>query len=326
MGTQTMGSQGSYSGAAGRETREPKFGSLVRQNSLYNLTLDEVQNQLGNLGKPLSSMNLDEFLKSVWTVEANQGLGSVDYGAQNRQLASVTSLSRKSSLTLSRDLSKKTVNEVWKDIQQGQKRPSTAMNGHERNSTLGEMTLEDFLVKAGVVSEREKALGPAVGVNPIALPQQSVSLPAAWMNYQMPSTYQPTQQQLMPIVFMPGNPVQPQLSMSSDPVLDSYNETQMTISPSPLLGTLLDAQTPGRKRIASEDIVEKTVERRQKRMIKNRESAARSRARKQVSYKLLSILYSTALTFPLKIRNALHELTGLHSRAGEQGSTARRGK
>ncbi|KAL8118597.1 hypothetical protein AgCh_016203 [Apium graveolens] len=55
----------------------------------------------------------------------------------------------------------------------------------------------------------------------------------------------------------------------------------MTISPSPLMGTLLDIQIPGRKRNVSGDVVEKIVERRQKRMIKNRESAARSRARKQ---------------------------------------------
>jgi len=49
-----------------------------------------------------------------------------------------------------------------------------------------------------------------------------------------------------------------------------------------MMGGLSDTpQAPGRKRVAGE-IVEKTVERRQKRMIKNRESAARSRARKQV--------------------------------------------
>jgi hypothetical protein len=45
---------------------------------------------------------------------------------------------------------------------------------------------------------------------------------------------------------------------------------------------LSDTQTLGRKRVASGIVVEKTVERRQKRMIKNRESAARSRARRQV--------------------------------------------
>ena len=39
----------------------------------------------------------------------------------------------------------------------------------------------------------------------------------------------------------------------------------------------------GRKRLANESVIEKTVERRQRRMIKNRESAARSRARKQVN-------------------------------------------
>ncbi|KAK1365935.1 ABSCISIC ACID-INSENSITIVE 5-like protein 2 [Heracleum sosnowskyi] len=281
MGTQTMGSQGSYGSGGSRDLQELGKDFLAGENSLYNLTLDEVQSQLVHLGKPLTSMNLDEFLKSVWTVEANQGPGRVDYAAsQNGLLASGSGLNRQSSVTLSRDLSKKTVNEVWKDIQQGKKKTSTQVSNCERSSTLGDMTLEDFLVQAGVVTEGGKASGPVFGV-PIALPQQSVPPQTPWMNYQIPSAHQPTQQQNMLAVYMPGNIVQPSLSLSSNPILDVYNETQMNISPSPLMGTLSDTQTPGRKRIASGDVVEKTVERRQKRMIKNRESAARSRARKQ---------------------------------------------
>ncbi|KAI3740926.1 hypothetical protein L2E82_31401 [Cichorium intybus] len=50
----------------------------------------------------------------------------------------------------------------------------------------------------------------------------------------------------------------------------------------PLMGSVSNTQTPGRKRVASGHVIEKTVERRQKRMIKNMEFAARSRARKHV--------------------------------------------
>ncbi|KAI3444225.1 hypothetical protein Pfo_000890 [Paulownia fortunei] len=220
-------------------------------------------------------MNLDELLKTVWTAEANN---QADNGPAAQQLGQpASSLNQQSNLMLSMDLSKKTVDEVWQDIQQGQKRSSL-----DRKATLGEMTLEDFLVKAGVVAEStggKKNLGLVLGVaDPMGLPQH-----AQWMNYQVPSIHsQQQQQQSMLPVFMPGHAVQQPIPLGGNPIMDAaYPETQITMSSSPLMGTLSDTQTPGRKRVAPDDIAEKSVERRQKRMIKNRESAARSRARKQ---------------------------------------------
>ncbi|XP_010251669.1 PREDICTED: ABSCISIC ACID-INSENSITIVE 5-like protein 2 [Nelumbo nucifera] len=287
MGIQTMGSQGG--GGAGQQSQSQP---LARQSSLYSLTLDEVQNQLGDLGKPLSSMNLDELLKNVWTAEANQGMGiDVEGSASVSQLASASALQRQASLTLTRALSKKTVDEVWRDIQQGQKKNNEEQKAQERQPTLGEMTLEDFLVKAGVVAEAsdKQNAGAVMGVDPGAAPPQSFPQQAQWLQYPLPPMQQQQQQQQQPQhppqnmmgVYMPGHPVPQPLPIGAIPVLDTgYPDNQLAM-PSPLMGTLSDTQTPGRKRVAPGDVIEKTVERRQKRMIKNRESAARSRARKQ---------------------------------------------
>ncbi|XP_022899602.1 ABSCISIC ACID-INSENSITIVE 5-like protein 2 [Olea europaea var. sylvestris] len=280
MVTQAMGSQSGCVNRAQIQTQEPKSNSLASQGSLYSLTLDEVQNQLGDLGKPLSSMNLDELLKTVWSAEANnQAVEGIGYGPNEQQPGQrmSSSLNQQSSPTLLRDLSKKTVDEVWQDIQQGQKK-----NNLDRKATLGEITLEDFLVKAGIVAESspgKKSLGSAVRpVDPMALPQQ-----VQWTHYQFPSNNpQQQQQQNMLPVFIPGHSLQQPIPIGGNSMLDiAYPETQITMSPSTLRGTLSDTQTPGRKRVASDGMVEKSVERRQKRMIKNRESAARSRARKQ---------------------------------------------
>ncbi|CAA0837368.1 ABSCISIC ACID-INSENSITIVE 5-like protein 2 [Striga hermonthica] len=241
-----MGSQGGSdsNGVTQTQTQTHDLLSnpLARQGSLYGLTFDEVQNQLGDLGKPLATMNLDELLKTVWTVEA---------GNQSTNLNPNLNPNPDPNLSLPTDLSKKTVDEVWQDIQQQQQQGQES-NFLDRKATLGEMTLEDFLVKAGVVSQSRW--------NPSLMTQQQQQ--AQWMmNYQ-------------PAVFVPGHHI-----------VDgqSYSESQMMMSSSsPLMGgALSDTQTPGRKRVAPDDIAEKSVERRKKRMIKNRESAARSRARKQ---------------------------------------------
>ncbi|KAL4280043.1 hypothetical protein GQ457_03G028450 [Hibiscus cannabinus] len=272
MGIQTTGSQGD-SGGNGKQLQ---CQQLSRQNSMYSLTLDEVQNQLSDLGKPLNSMNLDELLKSVWTLEANQTFGTETEGTA---VTNQTPLQRQASLSLTSALSKKTVDEVWKDIQH--RKIDGEKKSRERQPTLGEMTLEDFLVKAGVVTEAstdENASALISGVDPSVAPQFAQQ--GQWMQYPQQPQYHHPQQSIMG-VYVPTQPMPQPLAIGTTGVMDvSYPENQLAL-PSPLMGTLSDTQASGRKRGTPEDIVEKTVERRQKRMIKNRESAARSRARKQ---------------------------------------------
>ncbi|KAK9057804.1 hypothetical protein SSX86_022642 [Deinandra increscens subsp. villosa] len=193
-------------------------------------------------------MNLDELIKSVCETEANQ-------------VASPSSMV---------DLSKKTVGELWQDIQNKKDARASSDNNNldrkntrEKQLTLGEMTLGDFLAKAGIVAKSsDEKKSPELGTESVVLPQQNMKLQLAqWMQYQMPAV----QQQHL---FTPGQrPAQQPVNEAAS------SETRMTVSS--------DTQTVGQKRVASDDWVEKTVARRQKRMIKNRESAARSRARKQ---------------------------------------------
>lgn len=337
MGIQTMGSQG-----GGQQSH---FQPLPRQGSLYNLTLDEVQNHLGDLGKPLGSMNLDELLKNVWSVEGTD----LENAAPSCQFTSEPGLQHQGSVTLNRTLSKKTVDEVWKDIQQGQTRNTEERKAQERHPTLGEMTLEDFLVKAGIVeaSDNKKRVdgdlqnlegvcnvGSAPCIDPMTS-QQNFPPQASWMQYQLPSLHQQQQQQQnMMGAYIPGRSAPQPLGAGTSPLMDvSYPENQITMSP--LLGTLSDTQAPGRKRVAPGDIVEKTVERRQKRMIKNRESAARSRARKQVgllswpfsflTHFFASILFDLENTISFK-QAYTNELENKVSRLEEENERLRKQK
>ncbi|KAL6657328.1 hypothetical protein ACP70R_005108 [Stipagrostis hirtigluma subsp. patula] len=209
MGVQTMSSHGDdgRGGVGGG-------GTLSRQGSVYSLTLTEVESQLG---EPLRSMNLEDLLRTVLPAAAP--------AAEPRAAAATAG--------------KKTVDEVWRDIQQ------SASSG--RQPSLGEMTLEDFLSRAGVAVD-----GGGAGC---AGPH--------WLHHQYPPPHQYVPRPL-------------------GPALDAvYRDAHGDGS----VGGFL-SQMAGRKRgaaaaAAGDGVVERTVERRQKRMIKNRESAARSRARKQ---------------------------------------------
>lgn len=276
---QAMESQtGGGSGGDAVSAQRRQMQSFARQGSLYSLTLDEVQNQLG---EPLLSMNLDELLKSVFPDGVDPD------GDVAGQSEPALGLQRQGSITMPPELSKKTVDEVWKGIQDAPKRNAEegGRRRRARQPTLGEMTLEDFLVKAGVVTEgylkdSNDLSGnmDAVGSSVVAAGASNLNPGSQWLQQYQQQALEP-QHPNMAGSYMASQLAPQPLAVATGAIFESiYSDGQIT---SPMLGALSDPQTPGRKRGASGEMVDKLVERRQKRMIKNRESAARSRARKQ---------------------------------------------
>ncbi|KAF2316161.1 hypothetical protein GH714_041502 [Hevea brasiliensis] len=147
----------------GSGAKPPGSSLLVRQPSVYSLTFDEFQNTWGGgLGKDFGSMNMEELLKNIWTAEETQAMTS-SVGVVEGSVSG-GNLQRQGSLTLPRTLSQKTVDEVWKDlmkeINSGAKDGSNmGSNMPQSQQTLGEMTLEEFLARAGVVREDTQLIG-----------------------------------------------------------------------------------------------------------------------------------------------------------------------
>ncbi|PWA59504.1 hypothetical protein CTI12_AA386920 [Artemisia annua] len=249
MSYKNFGSQPAEVGSGnGRPPGGPGGFHLARQGSIYSLTFDELQNTMGSIGKDFGSMNMDELLKSIWNAEEVQTTGpNTGNGAQEGGVVDGgANIQRQGSLTLPRTLSQKTVDDVWREISKeytGFGEP----NLPQRQQTLGEMTLEEFLVKAGVVREEAE----------LANKPNDNGLFSNLTNNQNP-----------PVTVSVGSP-----AVSSDGMGKNNGDTS-SVSPSPY-------EFSGVVRGRKSGTVEKVVERRQRRMIKNRESAARSRARKQ---------------------------------------------
>eukprot|EP00249_Psilotum_nudum_P003180 c16514_g2_i1 orf=1-357(-) len=112
-----------YGGAAAPLFTIPS-SSLSRQASVYSVTLEEFQNVISDSGKNLGSMNIDELLKNIWTAEESQAMAvaMTSYGAGGAEARTggttcQPSLHGEGGISLGRTLSRKTVEEVWRDIQ-----------------------------------------------------------------------------------------------------------------------------------------------------------------------------------------------------------------
>jgi ABA responsive element binding factor len=259
---------------------------LARQGSVYSLTFDEFQSAIAGPNRDFGSMNMDELLRSIWTAEESQAVGVANASsAADQAAARAAAIQRQGSLTLPRTLSQKTVDEVWRNVMcvggpSDSPAAAALIPPTQRQPTLGEITLEEFLVRGGVVKEGMTS-GP---------PVQAPPPPPA-----------PTSQPQM--LFPQGNvfaPLVPPLPLVNDLVTGGGGAASAFFPVSPVtsngfgkmegddLSSLSPSPGPyvfnGGLRGTKPSAIEKVVERRQRRMIKNRESAARSRQMKQVNF------------------------------------------
>ncbi|XP_023754710.1 ABSCISIC ACID-INSENSITIVE 5-like protein 7 isoform X1 [Lactuca sativa] len=272
--------------------------SLTEQSSIYALTFGELQNTFGGNGEDFGSMNIDELLKKIWTTEETQSMTS------NSNLGINGKFQKQGSLILPRTISQKKVDEIWRDCLKENggfkdvdliKEPT--IQPQEKQPTLGEMTLEAFLQRAGAISENNQTQGfknviqnqgfrqeavvtegkndnlQGVGSSKVQklqkiLPKQSAFNFRSSVNL-VNNNHMSSRENGVSIIGKIGH------SIKTDYPSDLYQNGNLDMSPSPppCYGGSYEGKRSG--------VLEKVVERRHKRMIKNRESAARSRARKQ---------------------------------------------
>ncbi|KAL5081905.1 hypothetical protein RYX36_010326 [Vicia faba] len=241
------------------EQEETPFSQLSKQDSILSLTLDEFQCKSG---KSFGSLNMEEFLASICS--------SSDEATQSHKNTKsvVTEEEQHGNLfSIPPPICKKTVDEVWSEIHKNQPqfKEENSLKRNEtlkKQQTLGEMTLEDFFVKAGVVQQQSSSLSfqnhsGSVSSNMRPLNVASYGLrPSIGMGY--------SRNGLVPYQMLSQN-------NNSGAQDRAFGKCQ----------NLPESSGCNNSKRIIDGPPEVVVERRQRRMLKNRESAARSRARRQ---------------------------------------------
>ncbi|KAF5448570.1 hypothetical protein F2P56_029090 [Juglans regia] len=223
---------------------------LPRQSSLCSLSTiladlqqqQHQQNPSSSSKALVASMSMDDLLKNLYS----------DQTPNQLPLDGSSSISPQRSFSQPKELGDKTVEDVWKEIVAGndnQRQAGAEEAGNDAASgQLEEMTLEDFLTKAGAVREedvRRGAVVPGPG------------------GYGVDSSAS---------VAMNGG----QFALQGVEV----GHAMVPFDGRVVVGGAVGGGR-GKRRAVEEPVVDKATQQRQRRMIKNRESAARSRERKQ---------------------------------------------
>ncbi|ERN12984.1 hypothetical protein AMTRI_Chr11g94400 [Amborella trichopoda] len=242
---------------------------LNRQASIYSLTIAELQNS----NKGLGSMSMDDLLRNIWTAEESQAMAAALAGNQpdSGQLAGNMSDSgqvmmnsgsfpHQNNLSLPKQVANKTVEEVWRELASSSATDQRGERMVYKEPTFGEMTLEDFLAKAGIVREENQA--------------QGVCEPSDWRRFGVKGDEMVSQQSMFGDGVLGVQGQFQRLGGLEEGGLGSNNNNGLG------LGLGHEGSSRGKRRAVHEP-VDKVAQQRQRRMIKNRESAARSRERKQ---------------------------------------------
>lgn len=224
---------------------------LPRQSSICSLSTiladlqqqQHQQNPSSSSKALVASMSMDDLLKNLYS----------DQTPNQLPLDGSSSISSQRSFSQPKELGDKTVDDVWKEIVAGndnQRQAGAEEAGNDAASgQLEEMTLEDFLTKAGAVREedvRSGAMVPGPG----------------------------------------GYGVDSSASVTMNGGQFALQGVEVGHALVPFDGRVVVGGAVGggrgKRRAVEEPVVDKATQQRQRRMIKNRESAARSRERKQV--------------------------------------------